>query len=213
MPEAHTLLLFVLTAFLFAASPGPNFVFVLTRSVSRGRADGLMAVLGIGVGALLHTLAAVLGVSALLQSSALAFTVLKTLGALYLIYLGLIYLGIKTLLTYETNEPAPRAVPARRAAFREGFVTMVLNPKVALYFLAFLPQFVDPTKSTTGQLLVLGSAQVVAEVSVLMALAAIAGTLSGYLKQRPGLLRSQKYVMGGVYLLLGSVLALTRSGD
>ena len=88
MPDPATLLLFAATALLFAASPGPNFVFVLTRSVSHGRTEGLMSVLGIGTGALVHTLAAVLGLSALLATSALAFGAVKLLGAAYLIYLG-----------------------------------------------------------------------------------------------------------------------------
>ncbi len=192
MPEPATLFLFVVAALLFAATPGPNFVFVLTRTLSRGRADAVTSIFGIGLGALLHTVAATLGVSALVMTSASAFALVKTLGALYLVYLGL-----KTAPT------------AKRAAFRDGFVTMVLNPKVALYFLAFLPQFVDPTKGAAGQLLLLGSAQVVIEVSVLLALAYLAGRLGGLLRERPAFQRVQKYVSGGVYLLLGSALALS----
>lgn len=203
MPEPHTLLLFVLAASLFAASPGPNFVFVLTRTLSRGRGDGVVSVLGIGVGALLHTVAATLGVSALVMTSAGAFTVVKTLGALYLVYLGLktLFSRAETLVLSCTTD--------KRAAFRDGLVTMVLNPKVALYFLAFLPQFVDPTKRAAGQLLVLGAAQVVIEVSVLLTLAYLAGRLGGWLREHPTFGKVQKYVSGGVYLLLGSALALS----
>lgn len=204
MPEPHSLLLFTLAALLFSASPGPNFIFVLTRSLSRGRGDGVMSVLGIGVGALLHTLAAVLGVSALVSTSALAFTAMKTLGALYLIYLG-----VKTLLSRAEAVSTVPLLTDGRAAFREGFVTMMLNPKVALYFLAFLPQFVDPSRQAAGQLLVLGSAQVVAEVSVLLLLACGAGMLSGSLRAHPVFLKSQKYFTGSVYLLLGSFLMLS----
>ena len=204
MPEPATLLLFALTALLFAATPGPNFVFVLTRTLSRGRADAVMSVLGIGVGALLHTVAATLGVSALVMTSASAFAIVKTLGALYLVYLGL-----KTLLSRDEVTSSHAAPTAKRAAFRDGLVTMVLNPKVALYFLAFLPQFVDPAKGAAGQLFLLGSAQVVIEVSVLLALAYLAGRLGGVLRERPTFQRVQKYVSGGVYLLLGSALALS----
>lgn len=204
MPEPATLLLFALTATLFAATPGPNFVFVLTRTLSRGRADAVTSVLGIGVGALLHTVAAALGVSALVMTSASAFAVVKTLGALYLVYLGL-----KTLLSRDDGALTQTAPTAKRAAFRDGFVTMVLNPKVALYFLAFLPQFVDPEKGAAGQLLLLGLAQVVIEVSVLLTLAYLAGRLGGLLRERPTFQRVQKYVSGGVYLLLGSALALS----
>ena len=204
MPEPATLLLFTATALLFAATPGPNFVFVLTRTLSRGRDDAVMSVFGIGLGALLHTVAAALGVSALVMTSASAFTVVKTLGALYLVYLGL-----KTLLSRDEVASLQAAPTAKRAAFRDGFVTMVLNPKVALYFLAFLPQFVDPSKGAAGQLLLLGSAQVVIEVSVLLALAYLAGRLGGLLRERPTFQRAQKYISGGVYLLLGSALALS----
>ena len=204
MPEFYTLLLFGLAALLFAATPGPNFVFVLTRTLSRGRANAVMSVFGIGVGALLHTIAATLGVSALVMTSASAFAIVKTLGALYLVYLGL-----KTLFSREDVLPSQTAPTAKRAAFRDGLVTMVLNPKVALYFLAFLPQFVDPTKGAAGQLLLLGSAQVVIEVSVLLTLAYLAGRLGGVLRERPAFQRVQKYASGGVYLLLGSALALS----
>ena len=204
MPEPATLFLFTVTATLFAATPGPNFVFVLTRTLSRGRADAVTSVFGIGLGALLHTVAAALGLSALVMTSASALAVVKTLGALYLVYLGL-----KTLLSRDDGALTQTAPTAKRAAFRDGFVTMVLNPKVALYFLAFLPQFVDPTKGAAGQLLLLGSAQVVIEVSVLLALAYLAGRLGGLLRDRPAFGRVQKYVSGGVYLLLGSALALS----
>ena len=204
MPEPATLFLFAVTALLFAATPGPNFVFVLTRTLSRGRADAVTSVFGIGVGALLHTVAATLGVSALVMTSASAFAIVKTLGALYLVYLGL-----KTLLSRDDGALTQTAPTAKRAAFGDGFVTMVLNPKVALYFLAFLPQFVDPSKGAAGQLLLLGSAQVVIEVSVLLALAYLAGRLGGLLRERPTFGRVQKYASGGVYLLLGSALALS----
>lgn len=204
MPDSATLLLFTATALLFAATPGPNFVFVLTRTLSRGRADAVMSVFGIGVGALLHTVAATLGVSALVMTSAGAFAVVKTLGALYLVYLG-----FKTLFSRAEAQTLLPLTTDRRTAFRDGFVTMMLNPKVALYFLAFLPQFVDPAKRAAGQLLVLGAAQVVVEVSVLLTLAYLAGRLGGLLRGHPGFGRVQKYASGGVYLLLGSALALS----
>ncbi len=204
MPEPYTLLLFGLAALLFAATPGPNFVFVLTRTLSRGRADAVTSVFGIGVGALLHTVAATLGVSALVMTSAGAFTAVKTLGALYLVYLGL-----KTLLSRGEVQILSTSTTDRRTAFRDGLVTMILNPKVALYFLAFLPQFVDPAKGAAGQLLVLGAAQVVVEVAVLLTLAYLAGRLGGRLRAHPTFSRVQGYVSGGVYLLLGSALALS----
>ncbi len=206
MPEPHTLLLFALTALLFAASPGPNFVFVLTRSISHGRAEGLMSALGIGTGALFHTLAAVLGLSALLATSALAFSTLKLVGAVYLIYLG-----VRVLLSDSAQLPfAVTGAVDRAAAYRQGFVTMLLNPKAAVYFLAVLPQLVDPSiGSASGQLLVFGTVQALAAVSVYTAVALLAASLGRWLGRSAAARRTQKWVTGGTYIVLGAGLALS----
>lgn len=209
MLEPAALLAFCLTAFLFAASPGPNFVFVLTRSVGYGRGEGLSSVLGIGTGALIHTLAAVFGLSALLASSALAFSVIKYAGAAYLIYLG-----VKTLL--QRDEAATSDVHLDRAgngrAYRQGIVTMILNPKAALYYFAFLPQFVDPSLgSASQQLLVLGLIQAAAAIAVYTGVALSAGTVGSLLKRHRTARRVQKWVTGCIYLMLGATTAVSGS--
>lgn len=204
MPDPATLLLFAATALLFAASPGPNFVFVLTRSVSHGRTEGLMSVLGIGTGALVHTLAAVLGLSALLATSALAFGVVKLLGAAYLIYLG-----VRVLLTDAAALPTAAAgATDRGAAYRQGLATMVLNPKAAVYFLAVLPQFVDASSPAAGQLLVLGTVQALAAVTVYTVVAFAAGSVGRFLGRSLKARQAQKWATGCTYIALGAGLAL-----
>jgi threonine/homoserine/homoserine lactone efflux protein len=145
--------LFLLAAFALAITPGPGIAYVLARTVSGGRADGLASTAGTALGGLVHVTAAAAGLSALLMQSAGAFTVLRWLGALYLVYLG-----IRTLLARE----APAGVPVLRArgawrALGEGIVVEALNVKTAVFFLAFLPQFVEPAFAPLQQFIVLGS--------------------------------------------------------
>jgi threonine/homoserine/homoserine lactone efflux protein len=138
----HDLWLFVLSGLLLNITPGPDTLYIVGRSSSQGAKAGSIAALGIGAGALLHICAAALGLSALLAASAVAFTVVKVVGAAYLIYVGISLIRAKA--------PGAQAVPGGplprttlRAVFFQGFLTNVLNPKVALFFLAFLPQFVS----------------------------------------------------------------------
>jgi threonine/homoserine/homoserine lactone efflux protein len=138
----HSLLLFVTSGLLLNMTPGQDTFYILGRSVAQGRRAGVLSVLGITAGCVVHTLAAALGLSAILATSAAAFLVVKLLGAAYLIYLG------ARMLLDRSAGAAPAADYAREdswAVFRAGFLTNVLNPKVALFFMAFLPQFVDPT--------------------------------------------------------------------
>ena len=202
MPEPSTLALFVPVALLFAASPGPNFVYVLARSVSGGQREGLLSVLGIGTGALIHTLAAVLGLSALLMTSALAFSAIKYAGAAYLVYLG-----VRTLLSRDELSEKPGAPEGK--AYTQGLVTMLLNPKAALYYFAFLPQFIDVTKSAAGQLLTFGLIQTLAAVVVYASLALLAGSLSRSLQRRRGFRRSQRWLTGCTYIALGAGVAFS----
>lgn len=206
MLEPATLFAFCLTALLFAASPGPNFVFVLTRSVGYGRGEGFASVLGICTGALVHTLAAVFGLSALLASSALAFSVVKYAGAAYLIFLG-----VKTLIQRDavgTGEVRLDRAGNKRA-YRQGVVTMLLNPKAALYYFAFLPQFVDPSLgAASGQLLVLGLIQAAAALTVYTGVALSAGTIGSLLKRNLTARKVQKCVTGCTYLVLGATVAV-----
>ena len=138
----HDLSLFALSVLLLAITPGPDTFYIAGRSSTQGWKFGAMATLGVGAGIFVHIFAGALGLSALLAASATAFTVVKLVGAAYLVYIGV------TLLLTRAQAPASDAAPARvvslRRVFAEGFLTNVLNPKVALFFLAFLPQFIEP---------------------------------------------------------------------
>ena len=143
MLGVHDLWLFVLTGLLLNITPGPDIAYIVGRSVQMGTRGGVAAALGVGVGALVHTAAAAVGISAILMTSALAFNVLKWAGAAYLVYIG-----VQMLLAREKGEAviataAPRGTHQLRTAFLQGMLTNILNPKVALFFLAFLPQFIS----------------------------------------------------------------------
>src|SRR5437764_4868823 len=153
MPDLTLWGLFVVASVVLLLTPGPAVLYIVARSVEQGRSAGLVSVLGIHLGTIVHITAAAIGLSALLVSSALAFAVVKYLGAAYLIWIG-----IRTLMAREVDPDAPRipAEPLRRV-FRDGFVVNLFNPKTAIFFLAFLPQFVDPARGPLHwQILVLG---------------------------------------------------------
>ena len=142
--------LFSAAALILLLTPGPAVLYIVARSLDQGRLAGFVSVLGIEVGNLVHVLAATLGLSAILVSSSLAFAVVKYLGAAYLIYLG-----VRRLIQCQAGLPAATFQPQRlRRIFRQGVLVAVFNPKTALFFFAFLPQFVDPSRgSVTLQLL------------------------------------------------------------
>jgi len=138
------LALFVVSGLLLNITPGPDTLYILGRTASQGRRGGAVAALGIGAGLFVHTFAAAVGLSALLAASATAFTIVKWIGAAYLVYVGVSLLLARPAI----HQPAPALRAAGlQTVFLQGFLTNVLNPKVALFFLAFLPQFVDPGAS------------------------------------------------------------------
>src|SRR5918992_6263691 len=141
LPDATLYRLFVVTALVILLIPGPAVVYILTRSVVQGRMAGFVSALGVGVGNMTHVVAATLGLSALLASSAVAFSAVKYVGAAYLIFLG-----IGRLLNGDGEGTEERAPSSLRKIFVQGVIVNVLNPKIALFFLAFLPQFVDPAR-------------------------------------------------------------------
>lgn len=154
MPDNSTLVTFSIAALALFIIPGPAVLYIITRSLAGGRRAGLVSVAGIHMGSLVHIAAAIAGLSALLATSAVAFATVKWAGAAFLVYLG-----VRTFLnrgdTVEgptTLEPAPL-----RAVFRQGFVVNALNPKTAIFFLAFVPQFVDPGRGTASQILILSA--------------------------------------------------------
>jgi threonine/homoserine/homoserine lactone efflux protein len=212
MPSPEALALFCAAALLLIVTPGPAVLFIVARSLEHGRRGGLVSALGVATGGLVHVAAAALGLSALVLSSALAFSVVKWAGAGYLVFLGL-----RTLFG-----PAPAAAaagsatapaPDLRRTFGQGVVVNILNPKTALFFLAFLPQFVDVRRpDVTTQLLVLGGLFLLLAVASDIAYVLVASSLRSFLATHTGFLRAQRYVAGTVYLGLGLSAAFAGNG-
>ena len=202
-PYSTALWLFGLTAVALLLVPGPAVLYVVVQSAEQGRRVGLASVAGIHLGTLVHVAAATVGLSALVVASAVAFSAVKYAGAAYLIYLG-----VRRLLAHdEVVEPGRRRESLRRA-FARGIVVNVLNPKTALFFLAFLPQFVDPDRGGVwSQVLVLGLVFVGLGLISDSLYALAAGTVGGLLRRRRCALR---YGSGVVFIGLGAAAALAR---
>ena len=208
MPDWSLLSLFITATLVLVFMPGPNTLYIIARSVQQGRLAGFVSSLGIQVGSLFHIAAAALGVSALLLSSALAFSVVKYVGAAYLIYLG-----VRTLLTRKiVTETETVEEKSLSRAFYQGILVSLLNPKAALFFLAFLPQFVDAGRgSVTIQIMFLGAIVVVLGALSDSIYALLAGSAGNLLRGNLRLLRAQRYFAGSVYIGLGAMAALTGS--
>lgn len=208
MLDLSTLTLFFIAAFVLLITPGPAVLYIVARSIDQGRMAGIVSAAGVAVGTLFHVAAAALGISALLVSSALAFNVVKYLGAAYLIYLG-----VRKLLVPEEIEQLE--LPENRGLWRifyQGSIVNLLNPKTALFFFAFLPQFADPARgSVTLQLLLLGIIFVAMGLCSDGLYALLAGTVGHWLKDNLGFWRAQRYFAGSIYILLGVATALTGS--
>src|SRR5438067_8391646 len=206
MPALSTVTLFLLAAVGLLLIPGPSVLYILTRSAAQGRRAGLASEGGIELGSLTHAVAATLGLSALLLTSVLAFSIVKYLGAAYLIYLG-----VRTLLSRhessQTPVPAPKSFPQ---LFAQGYLVQLLNPKTALFFYAFLPQFVDPARgAVTGQILLLGVLFVLL-ASCTDSLYALLGSTAGqWFTRNERFRRTQRYVTGSIYIALGLTAAIT----
>jgi threonine/homoserine/homoserine lactone efflux protein len=208
MPAPTTLLVFALAAGVLVAIPGPNHIYIVTRSIAQGRRVGLASAFGVETGTLVHISAATVGLSALVASSAVAFDTLRYAGAAYLAYLG-----IRALLRDDAIElDGLAAPPSARRAYLDGVLVNVLNPKVALFFLAFLPQFVDPARGATStQILVLGLVVFAIATTSDVVYALAAGALGGWLRSRPAFVRVQRYVTGCVYLGLAAAATFVPS--
>jgi threonine/homoserine/homoserine lactone efflux protein len=206
MPDPSRLALFVGAALLLLVVPGPSVLYIVTQSVSHGRRAGIASVAGITTGTLVHIAAATVGLSALLASSALAFDVVKYLGAAYLIVIGVRRLaGIER--AQEERARGPRNLGR---LYRQGIVVNTLNPKTALFFLAFLPQFVDPGRGVAWvQILLLGL--LFATLGFLSdgTWALVAGTLGDRLRRSRRFPAVQRYVSGSVFVGLGAVAAFS----
>lgn len=191
---------FLLAALILLLTPGPAVLYIVARSVDQGRLAGFVSVLSIETGNSVHVLGATLGLSAILLSSSLAFTVVKYLGAVYLIYLG-----IRRLLKQnQEHEIASVYHQSLRRTYSQGVLVAILNPKTALFFLAFLPQFVDPSRgSVTLQLLTLGGLFVMMAIVTDSIYALLASTAGNWLKRNRSFLRADRYIIGSVYIGLG----------
>jgi threonine/homoserine/homoserine lactone efflux protein len=207
VPTPETLALFAVAALALIVVPGPAVLYIVAQSIDRGRVAGLVSALGVAVGGLAHVTAAAVGLSALLVSSATAFTVVKLAGAAYLIGLGLVTLFRRTKRE-DVEVPPERRL---RRIFAQGIVVNVLNPKTALFFLAFLPQFVDPGRGTVAlQFVVLGLTFVLLAVLSDAVWALAAGTASERLRASRRFLDVRRYVSGSVFVGLGALTAAAK---
>lgn len=206
MPDTASLTAFIAAALVVLLIPGPAVLYIITRSLGQGRRAGLVSVLGLSTGALVHVAAATAGLSAVLMTSATAFSVVKYLGAAYLIYLG-----IRALLARDDGDSAASALPASgRRIFTEGVLVSLLNPKIAVFFLAFLPQFVSPAHGdVTQQVLTLGLLYIGLALITDSAYALLAGSVRSFVSGRVMQGPLPRYATGAVYIGLGVTTALS----
>lgn len=212
MPDPTQLAIYVAAAFLLAVTPGPGIFYVAARTLAGGRAEGVASSFGTGLGGMVHVLAGSLGVSAIVLASAELFTALKLIGAAYLIWIG--FRTFQSARREATNAltggPATPPIGVRRA-FREGVLVEALNPKTAAFFLAFVPQFVDPSKGSVAvQFVVLGSVSVALNTAVDIVVAFAASGIREGAAARPTLVRRLREVSGGAMIALGLGLAFAK---
>lgn len=204
MPDATTLALFAAATTALLLVPGPSVLFIVARTLEHGRRGGLVSMLGVECGALLHVAAATVGVSALVAASPAALLVVKVAGAGYLLVLGVRALRRPRELALEGGGSSPRRL------FRQGLVVDALNPKTAMFFLAFLPQFVDADAgAVAGQTLVLGLCFVALAMLSDGGYALLAGALAERLRRSPAARTRLRRVSGAAYLGLGALTALS----
>jgi threonine/homoserine/homoserine lactone efflux protein len=203
MFDTHRFLLFFVAALLLAVTPGPGIFYVLARSLAGGRREGILSSFGTFVGGLFHVLAAALGVSAILAASALAFHTVKYAGAGYLVWLGI------RMIRTRNAEMAVSASQPSQGAFRQGILTEVLNPKTALFFLSFIPQFVAPERSHVFlQFVVLGVLCVLLNTAADLLVVVLAAPLERKLKNSARFRRGQRTASGLGMITLGAYVAL-----
>jgi threonine/homoserine/homoserine lactone efflux protein len=198
-------LLFLATSIAITVAPGPDNLQVLARGISQGRAAGLVAALGFAAGITFHTTLAALGVAALLRSSPLAFEAIKLAGAAYLIWIGIKALRSQGLATAHQRAPQPLMT-----VFRQSVLGNLLNPKVTLFFVVFLPQFVQPrgAQSVTVQMLELGVLFMLQTVVVFSLFGVCAGIIGGWLKRRPRVGVWLDRLAGATFIAIGIRVAL-----
>jgi threonine/homoserine/homoserine lactone efflux protein len=212
MPDMTQLALFCAAAFVLAVVPGPGIFYVAARTLAGGRAEGMASSFGTGLGGMAHVLAGSLGISAIVLASAELFAALKLIGAAYLVWLGMrtFQAARRDATSVLNGGPAAPPVGARRA-FREGVMVEALNPKTAAFFLAFIPQFVDPSQgSVAAQFVVLGFVSVLLNTLADIFVAFLASGIRDGAKASPVLIRRLRQGSGAGMVALGVGLALAR---
>ncbi|WP_199794678.1 LysE family translocator [Lentibacillus sp. Marseille-P4043] len=208
MLDTQTFGMFIIAALVLLVIPGPSVLYIIARSLDQGRLAGLVSVLGNALGSVILSVAAAAGLSAILASSGVVFNVVKYLGAAYLIYLG-----INRLFSNDSHDPI---VPQRKRLlhiFNQGIIVAVLNPKTVLFFVAFVPQFVDASQGGIWeQTLFFGLMLVILGVCTDSIYALLAGTAGNWLNRRGILGGKLRYVSSGIYMVLGVVFAFSGSG-
>jgi threonine/homoserine/homoserine lactone efflux protein len=208
VPEPHTFLVFAAASALLVLIPGPAVIYIVTRSVRHGRAAGLVSTAGIEAGGLVHVAAAALGLSAVLASSATAFNLVRYAGAAYLIYLGVRALIDRDVIG--SDEPGAPAAPYLGRMFWQGVIVNVLNPKTALFFLALLPQFVDPDRGAVAlQVGALGVCFIVVAFVLDASWALVAGGVARRLRENARSRLMLARASAAVYFGLGAFAALS----
>ncbi len=205
MIDPATLITYIAVVFGFVFIPGPATLLTVARATSSGTKVGIATGAGVAAGDVIHTIMAIVGISAIIAASAMLFSVIKYIGAAYLVYLG-----IRAILEKAPADLASRSLPISAGrAFRQAILTEVLNPKTALFFLAFLPQFVHPKNGfVVLQLMVLGIIFVLLGLFSTVVFAVSAGGLGASMRRNPSVLKWQGKVVGGIYCALGVRLAL-----
>lgn len=211
MPTIPTLLTFAVAATLLVVVPGPNLVYIVTRGIDQGRRAAVVSALGVETGTLVHVLLATVGLSAVIASSEMLFTIIRFAGAGYLIWLGIANIRSRPAdLALDPGLPRMRL----RRIYGQGVIVNVLNPKVAIFFLAFLPQFVDRDRGgAAAQILILGIVLVLIGVASDLVYAIASGQIGSWLNARPAVARQRLRFSGAVYMLLGVVAAMTGSSN
>ena len=205
MPDSNSLLVFIAAGLLLNVTPGPDVLYIVGRSIGQGRLAGLVSVLGISTGCLFHVASAALGLSALMIALPLAYDAVRYAGAAYLVWLG-----VRAIASKSSPLQVQRVEPERLAqVFRQGVLTNMLNPKVALFFLAFLPQFTDPTRGPVPlQIALLGLIFIGNGTVVCLIYALAASWLGEWLKTRYDVATWLNRAMGALFVGLGIRLAL-----
>ncbi len=206
MPEPHHFLLFFAAALLLAITPGPGIFYVLARSLAGGKREGVQSSFGTFAGGLFHVFAAALGISAILAASAVAFHTVKYAGAAYLVWLGIRMIRSRNAdMAFQNLQPS-------QSAFRQGILTEALNPKTALFFLSFIPQFIAPERGHVFfQFLLLGSISVILNTTADLVVVLLAAPLERKLKNSARFRRNQRVASGVGMIGLGAYVALADS--